>query len=969
VKEIKITFLLLILSGSLAFAQFPQEGLKGHWEFNNASNLEQATVGNNLVLDALAGVTPSQQAAEGPTAGDGAVVLPSGVFYRCNHDLEPNGGGAKVNQYTLIFDFKRPENGVWNTFFGTNADNAGGDDWELFTNSSGHIGVGSTGYSYDALITNEWYRLVVVADLGNYYRYYLDGQLLQDGGAQVLDNRFALSSANETNQVLLLGDNDGEDAPIHVAQIALYDRPLTLEEIEQLGGYGHIIVNRDAVSAWTFDNAENLLQAFSGKDLELTGSHQQIEGPNSTDGAVSIGTGSYYTALHGIRANGGTNPLKVNNYTMVFDVRIPAIGQPYSLFQTNPSNTDNADLFISPEGNIGSDEIGYSDTSLVPGDWYRIVITADLGNKFTVYLDGDSVFSAGSTTADGALALDPYNSQNKILFFADDNGEDGPVDVAYTGIYNRVLSNTEIEALSGFEHGTNTEITGAGQSVYMDGSASNRYMKISKNSDMDFGTSQNFTIELWIKPSVVVNGDPSIISNKSWASGGNPGWILSLRGDDWKFNMGDGNGHRFDFNGPFINDGFWHHIAVIIDRANGARIVTDSLVTTLVTSNEDFFKVGSIDSDYPVVIGQDGTENYSDGHKLPASVDEIRIWKTAVDPQVLLDWRSKKINSSHPNYSDLAGYYSFDEGTGTTAADLSGKGHNAELINNPVWKVSYAPVGDAIINELYNNDVKAIWGALPFAVSGGLTAESSFESSRPSKFISSELAAAAQSEPFAVFGHDNKNAGSESGLPSGVQQRLSRKWYFDVTETPVENASLIFDLGELGGTSAAGIPSNYVLLAWNGSAFSEVSASGITVQNSDQVVISGITLSDNIYTLGTKDVSQSPLGVVTDVETNTMLPKNYELSNAYPNPFNPVTNIKFALPQAAEVKLKIFNILGAEVATLVDGNLTAGYHDIQWNAASGTEGSLSSGVYFYRLTAKGADGKNFSQSKKVILIK
>jgi hypothetical protein len=966
--KIKNTVLLVLASCTMAFAQLPQDGLKGYWKFDDASNLEKATVGNNLILDALTGLTPSQQAASGPAAGDGAVILPSGVFYRCNHDLEPNGGGTKVNQYTMVFDFKRPDSGVWNTLFGTNADNPGGDDWELFIKSAGSIGVGSTGYSYDTVRANEWYRLVVVADLGNSYKYYLDGQLLQDGGKQVLDNRFALSSANETNQVLFLGDNDGEDAPLYVSQIALYDRPLSVTEVEQIGGYGHVIINRDAVGAWNFDTSEDLLKATAGKDLLLTGSHQKVEGPASEDGAVTIGTGSYYTALHGLHANGSNENLKkVNKYTLVYDIKIPAVGQPYSLLQTDPSNTDNADLFISPDGSIGSDEIGYSDTSLVAGDWYRIVVTADLGNKFTVYLDGDSVFNSSKTTADGSLALNPYTDQNKVLFFADNNGEDAPIDVAYVGLFNRMLSNTEIKALGGFDHGENTEVTGAGKSVYMDGSANNRYMQIAKNADMDFGATQNFTIELWIKPSVVVNGDPSIISNKDWGSGGNSGWVLSLRNADWKFNMADGNGNRFDFNGPFLNDGYWHHIAVIVDRASGARIISDSLVTTLVTSNGDFEKVGSVDSDLPICIGQDGTGNYSDGYKLPASVDEVRIWRTAVDPQVLFAWSSKKINSSHPNYNDLVGYYSFDEGSGNVAADLSGKGHNAEFINNPAWKVSYAPVGDAIINNTYNNDVKAIWGALPFATSGGLKAEASFKTT--AKAILNPEISAFQSEPFAVFGHNNNNGGSIVGLPASVQQRLSRTWYFDVTEKPVENASLTFDLSEIGGTSAAGDASNYVLLVWNGAGFSEVSASSVSVQETDQVVISGITLSDNTYTLGTKNASQSPLGVITGVESTSLLPKEYELSNAYPNPFNPATNIKFALPQASSVKLVVYNILGAEVATLVNGEMEAGYHDIRWNASADINGSVSSGVYFYRLTAKGADGKNFSQSKKVILIK
>jgi hypothetical protein len=86
---------------------------------------------------------------------------------------------------------------------------------------------------------------------------------------------------------------------------------------------------------------------------------------------------------------------------------------------------------------------------------------------------------------------------------------------------------------------------------------------------------------------------------------------------------------------------------------------------------------------------------------------------------------------------------------------------------------------------------------------------------------------------------------------------------------------------------------------------------------------------------------------------------SFVLDQAYPNPFNPSTTIRFSLQHSGSTTLEVLNIMGGRVTTLVSENLSAGSHQVVWNA----EG-YSSGVYFYRLRA-GA----FIQTKKLILIK
>jgi hypothetical protein len=82
------------------------------------------------------------------------------------------------------------------------------------------------------------------------------------------------------------------------------------------------------------------------------------------------------------------------------------------------------------------------------------------------------------------------------------------------------------------------------------------------------------------------------------------------------------------------------------------------------------------------------------------------------------------------------------------------------------------------------------------------------------------------------------------------------------------------------------------------------------------------------------------------VEFNNNLPSSFELAQNYPNPFNPSTTISFSLPQSSEVQLNVYNILGQQVASLVNSSMNAGTYNINWDASN-----LSSGMYIYRLKA------------------
>lgn len=94
------------------------------------------------------------------------------------------------------------------------------------------------------------------------------------------------------------------------------------------------------------------------------------------------------------------------------------------------------------------------------------------------------------------------------------------------------------------------------------------------------------------------------------------------------------------------------------------------------------------------------------------------------------------------------------------------------------------------------------------------------------------------------------------------------------------------------------------------------------------------------------------------------LPQEYRLGMNFPNPFNPSTVIPYALPEAAHVKLTIYDILGREVITLVDAPIAAGDQQAQWDGKDRSGNLVANGVYIYSIQANG-----FSQSRKLLLLK
>ncbi|MCU0332727.1 MAG: T9SS type A sorting domain-containing protein [Ignavibacteriaceae bacterium] len=158
----------------------------------------------------------------------------------------------------------------------------------------------------------------------------------------------------------------------------------------------------------------------------------------------------------------------------------------------------------------------------------------------------------------------------------------------------------------------------------------------------------------------------------------------------------------------------------------------------------------------------------------------------------------------------------------------------------------------------------------------------------------------------------------------------------------------------------------------NNSGFEIQRSSGGDFETIDFVDGNGTTTEPNSYSYIDRDV---PVGTFTYrlkqidfdgsfeysqiVEVTIPAPVAFALDQNYPNPFNPSTRIKFAIPEESDVRMSVYNTLGQEVAEILSGRLREGFHEVEFDA-----GSLTSGIYFYRLEAE-----KFVDVKKMIIIK
>jgi endo-1,4-beta-xylanase len=195
--------------------------------------------------------------------------------------------------------------------------------------------------------------------------------------------------------------------------------------------------------------------------------------------------------------------------------------------------------------------------------------------------------------------------------------------------------------------------------------------------------------------------------------------------------------------------------------------------------------------------------------------------------------------------------------------------------------------------------------------------------------------------------------------PVAYGSRVKMKWSIDEFVSGGGNYRIKF-----GWVSSAEEPAFRSNRTGNAFIFNltDTTEAGSGPYSSDFTTIPYTLMRDGIEVLG-------PFGIgkfrnVTDIAENKIIPKKFELFQNYPNPFNPTTIIKYNLPQASNVQINIYNVLGVKVKTLVNQFQNAGSYQINWNGSDDQNNSVASGIYVYRL-----ESGDIKMLKKMILIR
>ncbi|HCN37431.1 MAG TPA: hypothetical protein DIS94_06955, partial [Bacteroidetes bacterium] len=137
-----------------------------------------------------------------------------------------------------------------------------------------------------------------------------------------------------------------------------------------------------------------------------------------------------------------------------------------------------------------------------------------------------------------------------------------------------------------------------------------------------------------------------------------------------------------------------------------------------------------------------------------------------------------------------------------------------------------------------------------------------------------------------------------------------------------------------------------------------------SIDNKNSIILEKILYDLTVYNYNPAIPNLKPRIISDNPESN--IPQSFNLSQNFPNPFNPVTNISYRIPVDGMVSLKVYDILGKEVATLVSEVKQAGNYQVVFNG-----NNLASGIYFYRINVNSGNSQsgNFTQVKRMMLVK
>ncbi len=228
-------------------------GANGYWEFENTANLTEKSIGNDLIF-----VEDNKNilSIEGPRFDNKAIRIPrdpyeagvTGTYVQCNHGFTPKNGEIKINEYTVMWDIRlpdeegMPESSYYSLMSTRTLDNSSDQDFAI--RRAGSFGIGSLGYAPEGTLTKgRWYRVVLSAKAGESFTYYVEGRKVYDGNAAnaPVDGRFSLLPEG----VLFFSDEDGDDSTIDASAIAVWNRALGASDVAKLGNVRQTVIFSD----------------------------------------------------------------------------------------------------------------------------------------------------------------------------------------------------------------------------------------------------------------------------------------------------------------------------------------------------------------------------------------------------------------------------------------------------------------------------------------------------------------------------------------------------------------------------------------------------------------------------------------------------------------------------------------------------------------------------------------------------